>query len=40
MIWRAEDGPRARVNGVNGFTNGHVDDGGMETLDPTSMQLG
>lgn len=40
MIWRPEDDVKSKTNGVNGYTNGHVDDGGVEVIDPASMQLG
>jgi hypothetical protein len=40
MIWRAPEINGAMSNGVNGFTNGHVDDGGLEEVDPIAMQLG
>lgn len=44
MIWRPEDDLNKPTmngfNGVNGYANGHVDDGGIEELDPASMQLG
>lgn len=40
MIWRAGDDGKAGVNGVDGVANGHVDDGGVEAIDPASMQLG
>ena len=42
MVWRPEDDEKAGTNGanvVNGLPNGHVDDGGVDVLDPTSMQL-
>lgn len=42
MIWRPEDDLKQSVNGangVNGCTNGHVDDNGVEELDPISMQF-
>jgi hypothetical protein len=28
------------ANSVNGFTNGHVDDGELDEVDPIAMQLG
>ena len=41
MIWRADKDQGLATNGANGVNRfGHIDDGGIETLDPTSMQLG
>lgn len=39
MVWKVEDDIKSRPNGIDAV-NGHIDDGGVEALDPTSMQLG
>lgn len=40
MIWRASEMNGVMANSVNGFTNGHVDDGELDEVDPIAMQLG